>query len=344
MSDKFISILAKISLAFIFLIVIAGSVVRMTGSGMGCPDWPKCFGYLVPPTDEEQVLWHENQEFKEGQKIIHEEKLLVATADFTTAEDFNANNWEVYEKHDYAVFNVYHTWTEYINRLASVLAGIPILLLAFFSLFNMRKRPVVNLLSFLVIFFMGFEAWLGKVVVDGNLIPGHITIHMMGVFVIMGLLITIISKLSVKTVCSFYDKKTRNLILFAFFITLSQIILGTQVRQEIDEITKALGYAARSGWVDQLGANFYVHRSYSILVLLINGLVVYRSKKLKLGLPFTESIVVIMFLEVLAGVLMAYAGMPAALQPVHLLLSVAMYAIQFFWVINFTRKKAVQLS
>ncbi|MEM1259933.1 MAG: COX15/CtaA family protein, partial [Bacteroidota bacterium] len=131
---------ARFSLILVYLVIVAGSVVRMTGSGMGCPDWPKCFGYYIPPTTLETLQWQPNREYKKGQVIIAKEKLFTARSNFLTGQEMTMDNWERYDKHDYAVFNVWHTWIEYINRLVTVVLGIPMLLLLILSFFLYRSE------------------------------------------------------------------------------------------------------------------------------------------------------------------------------------------------------------
>ena len=56
----------KFSLIIVYFVIAAGAIVRMTGSGMGCPDWPKCFGYWVPPTERTQLDWTPNHSYLKG--------------------------------------------------------------------------------------------------------------------------------------------------------------------------------------------------------------------------------------------------------------------------------------
>ena len=85
--QKKIHFIVKIAIVSVYLIFLAGSVVRMTGSGMGCPDWPKCFGYYIPPTKEIQILWQKDRMYRKGSMIIKDENLLVAKEDFTTKKN-----------------------------------------------------------------------------------------------------------------------------------------------------------------------------------------------------------------------------------------------------------------
>ena len=75
-------------LVTIFLVIIAGSVVRTTQSGMGCPDWPTCFGRAIPPTDKAQVIFQPNHNYKKGQFIIHNDSLKYAVEKFTSTTIF----------------------------------------------------------------------------------------------------------------------------------------------------------------------------------------------------------------------------------------------------------------
>jgi cytochrome c oxidase assembly protein subunit 15 len=52
---------AAVALAALSLIVLTGAAVRLTGSGLGCPDWPKCYGGTVPPLESHAVIEYGNR-------------------------------------------------------------------------------------------------------------------------------------------------------------------------------------------------------------------------------------------------------------------------------------------
>lgn len=311
----------------IYLVIIAGSVVRMTGSGMGCPDWPKCFGHFIPPTDEAQLLWDEATEFKKGQIIIGEKQLLVAQKNFVSGDVFNQENWEKYTKHDYAIFNVYHTWTEYINRLMGALLGVFAFVMLVLSLKHWKNHKWLTYVSVLQVFFIGFEAWLGKVTVDSNLAPVTITYHMLGVLVLIFIQVYFLIRLkriiNNEAPLSFKLSSKRMILLLAIVLLVVQIIMGTQVRQQVDELLDA--GVNRNLIVDNFDVIFYIHRSFSLVLLITLFFITYKnwsSKKLKPTLIVLAGSTIV---EVLAGMFLAYLGMQAFGQPIHLFLSILMF-------------------
>ncbi len=186
------------SFILVLLVIFAGSMVRMTGSGMGCPDWPKCFGYLIPPTTEKDVFWKSNFNYKKGVMILRDEKFYSSKIDFLSSNEFISSNWLEYTKHDYNEFSVMNTWFEFINRFIGAIAGLSTLIMFLFSFNFLKTKPVVSIMSFIVVLSMLFQAWLGKLVVDSNLSPYKITVHMLMAIVILSLIIFIYKKSDVR--------------------------------------------------------------------------------------------------------------------------------------------------
>lgn len=52
---------AYVALAALTLIVMSGAAVRLTGSGLGCPTWPRCYGKIYPPLETHAVIEFSNR-------------------------------------------------------------------------------------------------------------------------------------------------------------------------------------------------------------------------------------------------------------------------------------------
>lgn len=343
MKLNFIKI-TKTALILVYLVIVAGALVRMTGSGMGCPDWPRCFGYYVPPTDISELMWEPNREFRAGQVIIKDEKLWVAKETFITGTEYDASHWEAYTKHDYAEFNPMHTWVEYINRLAGALAGLAVFIMAVASFNFWRKKTNIILLSWVTVFLMGFQAWLGATVVYSVLNPVKITVHMVMALVIVAILLYILHKAKEHVPAFKHDKLFKTLLVFAILLTLVQVILGTQVRQFVDERIKMLGYDNMQLIMDNPIMSFYYHRSFSFVVFGINVWMYFINRKQRLGYKKMDWVMVLLLLEIASGIAMYYFDFPFGSQSVHLVAASILFGVQYYMMLESSRKNTLTVN
>ncbi len=321
MKNRFPTIV-KITLASLYLIFLAGSIVRMTGSGMGCPDWPKCFGQWIPPSEASQLPDNYKKIYsnKRAKKIEKFANFLSSLGMQETAEKL-LNDPLLRVEED---FNSRKTWTEYANRLFGFLAGNAMLLAFIWLLLKYRKRKLI-LLAGINLILMAIEAWFGSIVVASNLVPWTITVHMLLALVIIALQLYFIRLISPKySTNSFQPKWMLVLIWICFVITFYQMFLGTQVRESIDELTK-IGYG-REAWTDKLGMPFYIHRSFSWLVLLLIVVIAWKNEQMK-KMSSIRAAFIVLCIELLSGVLLAYIDMPGLIQTSHLIFATVLFGI-----------------
>ena len=331
------------TLTVIYLVIIAGAVVRITGSGMGCPDWPKCFGYYIPPTEAEALEWKPDQNYRKGQVIIREEKLEVAQRDFVSTELYYPSNWEAYTKHDYALFNPWHTWIEYINRLLGALAGLFTLALFISTLFEPKKNRKHIVIAGLVLFGILFQAWLGATVVYSVLNPIKITLHMLMALVLVALLFYLKAQIDQEQPETSELKRHRLMLITALSLTLIQVLFGTQVRQSVDHFIDDGNPIAT--WIQNAPVLFYIHRSFSILVLLVNGILFYRLRKTSaFYFTYYQVVLGLILIEIGTGIAMSYFEFPFSSQPLHLVIASLLFGVQAYLVMKTSGRLAPSKS
>lgn len=336
-SKGFIRLCISTILAVYFLIFVGG-LVRSTGSGMGCPDWPKCFGAYVPPTDVSQ-LPIDYQDIYSEKRVQKNLKLAnyLETIGFKELAFTLRNDESIKEE---ALFNPVKTWIEYVNRLIGVIIGFLILFTAYRSLAFRKSKPVITIVSISALVLVVVQAWIGSIVVSTNLLPGMISIHMALALVIVGMLIFAYYRALPREMLKISPHAVRNIkaiSMVALALFLIQIFLGVQVREAIDSIARSID--DRSLWIDALGWEFYLHRSYSLLILGLQVYIVYKAW------PFIQengndllkrisyALLALIVLEILSGVVMAYFAVPAFAQPIHLLIASVIAGLHYFTIL-----------
>jgi cytochrome c oxidase assembly protein subunit 15 len=309
-------------LVLIFLVVFAGSFVRISGSGMGCPDWPKCFGQWVPPTalSELPTDYREAYLLKRQKKVEKFCSFLQRIGMEATAKKIQ-NDPTVYIEE---AFNARKTWIEYINRLAGFLAGNAMLLSFGWMLLFYRKRKWLWLAA-LNLVLIGIEAWFGSIVVATNLVPWTITVHLFLALVIIGIQLYLLHNIQNKKRHDLPKEKTFQWLSWLILvITFYQMFLGTQVRESIDALVKK-GYT-RAEWVEQLGLPFFIHRSFSWLVLILLVYLFWQNRK-KWHYARINVAFYLLAAELFTGVALAYADMPGLVQTAHLVFATILLAV-----------------
>ena len=297
----------RTSFFLVLFLVFVGGVVRSTGAGLGCPDWPKCFGLWIPPTHISEVpdkYWNDPLSSVNGQII----------------------------------FNPVKTWIEYVNRLIGVVIGFSIFLQFVFSVLY-GPTKVAKRFSLLALILVLFEGWLGSKVVSSDLKPLVISLHLFVALILGFALLTALFYASnrKKPVSAFKSDKSVGWVLWVTsFLIVLQFFLGTDVRSQVDVLFRKFDFEFRDLYVPQLTWSFYVHRTLSILVLIMMFLQVLRFSK---RLPVVDlyqvmtPLALTLFL-IFSGAILVYFDFPALVQPFHLVMGFSIVCGQFWLILN----------
>lgn len=333
----------------VYFLILVGGIVRSTGSGMGCPDWPKCFGSLVPPTSVDQLPKNYQEIYLE--KRLAKNERFVATLDklgFDKAAERIANDKAILIEEE---FNATKTWIEYINRLIGVVIGFLIILTVWKSLKLWKIDRTIPILSIASLVLVLFQGWIGSIVVSTNLLDWMITFHMILALLLVVLLLYINHRaFLVKYENHKEDQvpsKVKWLLVIGTALMVVQIVFGTQVREELDQISFAMGGMMRDTWIEQIGMTFLIHRSFSLVLLGIHLLYFfwafkYTRRKSPVN-KWSQALLLVIVMEIATGIGMAYFAIPAFLQPVHLLLGSLIIGVQFVLLFQLRTQEDVNL-
>ena len=284
MSNKFFFRSAFISTILSYLLIFVGGLVRVSGSGLGCPDWPKCFGRWVPPTSIEQIPAH-----------------IDPTA-----------------------FNIVLAWIEYGNRMLGVIVGISILLMTIIAVIYFKKNSKILFSSLLSLFLVVANGGLGAIVVSSVLNPFIVSLHMILALFLVSVLsyVTIESYKLINTqkfTGILLSKKISISLIALWIFIVIEILLGTGIRTNIELIAIDNPLLSKGELLESLNSYKYFHSILGFSLLFLSFYLCYLFKDDFLGLSkqLVLFIFVMIIFQIFLGELMIFFELPQLTRLFH---------------------------
>jgi cytochrome c oxidase assembly protein subunit 15 len=304
MSAKDVTTFQKWAMATVFAVyflIFIGGLVRVSGAGLGCPDWPRCYGLWIPPTSVAQLP----------------------------------------PQYDPLTFNPVLTWIEYLNRLVGVIVGFFILILAGLAVKNFSKRTHILVPSLASLVLVVFQAWLGKIVVSSELHPFIVTLHLVMALVIVSLLIYVAMQareLHNPGVIQLKNGKQSTVVMGLWVAVMLQIVLGTQVRETLEWLSREYPLLNEFDWLERARGIGIAHSIYGTLLTIAIVWIGRRQLKENQLSPFLSDVVkfsiVIALAQIGVGGLLVKLGIPQAVQVFHQWMSSLLVGFVMAWFIG----------
>jgi heme a synthase len=227
---------ALAALGVTWFLIFIGGLVRVSGAGLGCPDWPHCFGGWLPPFNEAELTL---RMIEQAQQETQAGELLRGL--------------------NPAHFNYTLAWIEYLNRLVGVVCGFCMLVLVAMAWRIRREQRRLWWWSLAALAIVIFEGGLGALVVRSELNHWLVSIH-------LGVALMLVSLLIYLTLAPGLADRPRvdgnPLAREAWWLWgwgIVQIALGAYVRGTIEQVQAQLPLLADRAVLDQLGLGKFVH-------------------------------------------------------------------------------------
>ncbi len=305
------------------VLIFVGAVVRATGSGLGCPDWPFCYGCWVPPASADQIDFSkiniEKFKAKAARNGLDPAKI--------TRESLKAG------------FEPVGVWVEYFNRLTSVPVSLSVLAMVIASFGQVRGQRIrIRVAVWAALVCLLLNIWLGARVVESQLASSKITLHMALAVLMLCFFVYIVWASTDKPwQLHLGSSAARSLAIVLFSLVVMEGVMGSQVRELTDELAKTHAGHARSEWVHELEQSwvYLVHRSFSWLILGF-GVGFFRSAKKALGKAgrLERAILGLIIAQMLLGLVLSQVGIVRIAQILHVGLSSLLVSSLFLWLLG----------